>query len=259
MSHRPQPLSFRATMEVIDANVGVGHRHDRPSPFDCAADLLKEMDRHGVDSAVIYHVQGESVSALDGNDLLHEWIEAGAGRLIPQWVAGAHPDCLIQLRGLHADGRVRGVRLHDTDSAQVPLTDWVYGDLLGWLEAEGIPLWVSLADNDVVQLADSLGRYPELVCVLVGAHYRHAAVIRPLLRQLPRSLLELSRDEILGDVESLAQEVGARRLVYGSFHPRYAMGLILYYLHHCDLRQDQLRWICAGNVRRLLGLDGGST
>ncbi len=249
-------LSFRAPGEVIDANVGVGHRHDRPAPFEDASGLLAEMDRHGVDAAVVYHVQGESVSALDGNDLLTEWVE-GQPRLIPQWVAGSDPACLRQLEGLRAEGRLRSVRLHDTASCYNPLTEWIYGDLLVWLEAEGIPLWVSLADNDTVQLADTLGRYPELVSVLVGAHYTHAALVRPLMRKLPRSVLELSRDETPGDVEALQRDVGARRLVYGSFYPRYAMGPILYYLHRCDLTASQLALICAGNVRRLLGEEAG--
>ena len=249
-------LSFRAPEEVIDANVGVGHRHDRPAPFEDPAGLLAEMDRHGVDAAVVYHVQGESVSALDGNDLLREWVE-GQPRLIPQWVAGSDPACLRQLQGLRAEGRLSSVRLHDTASCPNPLTDWIYGDLLEWLQGEGIPLWVSLADNDPAQLADTLGRYPELVSVIVGAHYTHAALVRPLMRKLPRSLLELSRHETPADVEALGRDVGVRRLVYGSFYPRYAMGPILYYLHRCDLPEADRALICAGNVGRLLGESPG--
>jgi hypothetical protein len=250
-------LSFRAQVQVIDANVGVGHRHDRPAPFEDADGLLAEMDRHGVDKAVVYHVQGESVSALDGNDLLHRWA-ADEPRLIPQWVAGSDPACLRQLEGLLAEGRLSSLRLHDTLPSHAPLTDWMYGDLLAWAQSEALPLWVSLADNDIVQLADTLGCYAELECVLVGAHYVHAALVRPLMRHLPRSVLELSRNETVGDVERLAQEVGARRLLYGSFYPRYAMGPMLFYLHRCDLSPDQLQLICAGNARRLLRLEGAS-
>ena len=35
-------LIFSARVPVFDANVGVGHRHDRTAPFESAADLLKE-------------------------------------------------------------------------------------------------------------------------------------------------------------------------------------------------------------------------
>ena len=58
-------------------------------------------------------------------------------------------------------------------------------------------------------------------------------------------------------MEALGRDVGARRLVYGSFYPRYAMGPILYYLHRCDLTAPQLDLICAGNVGRLLGEASG--
>ena len=32
-------LSFRARVPVFDANIGVGHCHDRPSPFTDVAEL----------------------------------------------------------------------------------------------------------------------------------------------------------------------------------------------------------------------------
>jgi len=55
-------------------------------------------------------------------------------------------------------------------------------------------------------------------------------------------------------VESLKRQFGASRLIYGSWYPRYAMGPILFYLHHTDLNEDELRMVCAGNVERILGI-----
>jgi len=130
---------------------------------------------------------------------------------------------------------------------------WVFGEALEWLQAEGVPLWVSVADNPVAEVAELLARFPELDAVLVGAHYTHASVVRPLLRHLPRSRLELSRYEGLGEVEALAREFGSERLLYGSFYPRYALGPILHYLHETDLPEGALAGICGGNLDRLLG------
>ena len=44
-------LSFKSRVPVFDANVGIGNRHDRRSPFDSPDQLLEEMSRHGVDRA----------------------------------------------------------------------------------------------------------------------------------------------------------------------------------------------------------------
>ncbi|MBT3344934.1 MAG: hypothetical protein HN712_22210 [Gemmatimonadetes bacterium] len=247
-------LSFRCESRALDANVGVGHRHDDPSPLGDAAALLAEMDRHGVDTALVNHRQGEMISAMDGNDALHEWIAAGHGRLLPAWMASMVPESLSQLQALHADGKVQAVRLHDTSSTSTPLTCWIYGDLLAWLQQEDLPLWISLADNDTVELADTLSQFRDLRVVLVGAHYSHACYIPQLLRHLPRACLELSRYETPNAIEDLVTQFGAQRLLYGSYSPRYAMGPMLFGLHRLAIEPTELQQILDGTARTLLGL-----
>ena len=123
-------LSFRARVPVFDANIGVGHCHDRPSPFADVAGLRAEMQRHGVERGLIYHLQGETLSAIEGNEALRAWLGDG---LVPQWVAGPSADSLAQLRALHAAGEVRSVRLHNTEASRVPLpTGSTASCSLGW-------------------------------------------------------------------------------------------------------------------------------
>tara|TARA_B100001013_G_scaffold233918_1_gene143870 strand:+ start:1670 stop:2428 length:759 start_codon:yes stop_codon:yes gene_type:complete len=245
-------LSFQAKVPVFDANVGVGHRHDRISPFENATELLAEMERHGVGRALIYHVQGERLSTLDGNNWLEPWIK-GNPELYPQWVVGATADGLDQLRQLHTEGKVTNVRLHNTIECRVPFVDWIYGELLEWLSVQRIPLWVSLADTPPVEIMETLRRYPDLVTVLIGAHYTHSLMVRPLLRYLPNAHLELSRYENLRNLLKLKEEFGPERFVYGSFYPRYAMGPMLFSIHHLGLNQSELMAFCSGNLERILG------
>ena len=40
--------------------------------------------------------------------------------------------------------------------------------------------------------------------------------------------------------------------VYGSFYPRWAMGPMLFYIHHIGLSQAELTAYCAGNLERIL-------
>ena len=98
----------------------------------------------------------------------------------------------------------------------------------------------------------TLAGYPDLRVVIVGAHYSHWAAVRPLLSRLSSCVLELSRYEVLGDVARLVKAYGAERFIYGSFYPRYAMGPILFYLHHIGLTEADLSRICAGGVEELL-------
>ena len=243
-------LDFKARVPVFDANIGVGHRHDRPSPFVDAGGLRAEMDRHGVDRALVYHLQGESISAIEGNEALAGWSDEA---LVPQYVANSADETLEQLRQYHAATPLNSIRLHHTADSLLPFVDWIYGNLLEWLTTERIPLWISLADTPLAEIADALCAFPDLHTVLLGAHYTHTLALRPLLDLLPAAHLELSRYENLGAVEALIADYGAKRFLYGSFYPRLAMGPMLYYLHHIGLDDDALRSVCAGNLQRLLG------
>ena len=253
-------LNFKPRVPVFDANIGVGHGFDQPAPFDNPAELLNEMDRHGVGRALIYHIQGEAISGLDGNEALAEWAD-GEVRLSPQWTASAETDSQRQLQELHGVGKVKSVRLHSTQlgssSVGIPFVDWIYGDMLEWLQAERLPLWISLADTPSTEIMGTLKLFPNLVTVLLGAHYSHAILVRPLLKHLPNAHLELSRYEALGGVVALKYEFGVERLIYGSFYPRYAMGPMLYSIHHTGLSDIELSAICEGNLKRILGEEAG--
>ena len=246
-------LEFHPTVPVFDANIGIGHRHDGVAPFASPTELMAQMRAQGVDRALIYPVQGEAISAIDGNRTLIDWSN-DHDRFHLQWMANPHRDCLEQLQTLHQQGRVSSVRLHSTADSHLSFTNLIYRDLLTWLADEDIPLWVSLADTPADEIAQTLDCYPQLRSALVGAHYMHAMSVKPLLRRLPNAHLELSRYEKLGGIEELRDEFGSERLLYGSYYPRYAMGPILYYLHTADLNPVELAAVCAGNLERILSV-----
>ena len=258
-------LSFKAEVPVIDANVGVGHCNIRPAPFDSPEELLAELHRHGADRALIHHQHGNTLSPISANEFLEEWIEGREDVFIPQWMAGPEPDSLEQLQALHAAGRLTNVRFHESGASRVPFVQWVYGDVLEWLQQERIPVWISLHDTwdatwtvrtntPVTEIMEILQAYPEMVTVLVGAHYSHSHYVRPFLK-LPNTYLELSRYEVLRAVEEIVNEFGPDRFLYGSFYPRLAMGTMLYYIHTLGFDEQTLKALCAGNLERLL--EGG--
>jgi hypothetical protein len=254
-------LDFRPRVPVFDANVRVGDTPSAVSPSPTPADLFRELGRHGVERAVVYHAQTELRSPTEGNRRLEEWL--GDSRLTPQWSILPLAESLRQVQDLHAAGRVSSVRFYEVRHAEIPFPParlpfrrWAWDEVLSWLSAEGIPAWIPLPDADPNEIVDTLSAYPDLVTVLVGAHYSHALLVRPLLRALPRTYLELSRYEPIGEVEALRDEFGAGRLVYGSWYSRYCMGPMLYYLHGTDMTDDELALVCDGNLERILRGEG---
>jgi hypothetical protein len=244
-------LHFTARVPVFDANIRVGDRHDEATMCRDRAALLAEMDRHGVERAVIYHAQTEDISPLEGNAALELWLGEDQ-RLIPQWSVLPVAASQEQIQRLHSQGRVSSVRLQETDTVGLPFRPWAYGELLGWLSEQQIPVWIALPEFYPDELVSTLSLYPKLVVVLVGAHYVHHLQVRPLLHVLPNAYLELSRYEPIGDIEALCAEMGAERFLYGSWYWRYAMGPMLFYLHHMNVTEEALALICGGNVERIL-------
>ena len=192
-----------------------------------------------------------TISPLDGNCYLESWLDNG-GRIYPQWLVMPSPDSIAQVQTLYAKGKVQSVRLYNTRAIGLPFRPWVYDGLLSWLSQVRVPTFISLPDADSDELVTTLSAYPRLVTVLVGAHYQHALWVRPVLAALPNAYLELSRYEPIGEIEALRDEFGARRLIYGSWYPRYAMGPMLFYLHHTTLTEAELALVCAGNLTRIL-------
>ena len=244
-------LSFKTRIPVFDANICVGDLHDGLSFCRNRDQLLTEMDLHGVHRALVYHVQAETISPLDGNCYLESWLDNG-GRIYPQWLVMPSPDSIAQVQTLYAKGKVQSVRLYNTCAIGLPFRPWVYDGLLSWLSQVRVPTFISLPDADSDELVTTLSAYPKLVTVLVGAHYQNALWVRPVLAALPNAYLELSRYEPIGEIEALRDEFGARRLIYGSWYPRYAMGPMLFYLHHTTLTEAELALVCAGNLTRIL-------
>jgi len=253
-------LNFKARVPVFDANVRVGDRPEEVSPCRNRNDLLAEMDRHGVERALIYHAQGEHRSPIDGNEDLEEWI-GNDERLQPLWSVLSSDPSLAQIKDLHAKGRVNCARLHIHDTIHqlgLIFKPWAYDILLSWFSDNHIPLWIPLLETENEDIVSTLQDYPNLVTVIVGAHYRHSLWVRPAMKALPNAYLELSRYEPLGEIEALRNEFGVERLVYGSYYSRFIMGPMLFYLHHTNLSDDELKLVCSGNLKRILANAGKS-
>ena len=245
-------LTFSPRVPVIDANICVGNHNTGPSPCQTPTELLAEMDIFGVQRAVIYHAQGEHISPTDGNTMLANWLDKD-GRLIPQWAVMPVEVSIKQIEDLYAQGKASSVRLHNTHG-NLPFRPWGFDNLLSFLSEVEIPLLIPLVDVDLNDLAITLNSYPTIQTVLIGAHYTHNLAVRNLLLANSNTVLELSRYEPIGAVEDLVDEFGAERFIYGSWYPRYAMGPILFYLHHTRISEEDLALICGGNTERLLGL-----
>ena len=256
-------LDFRPEVPAFDANAALGRRHDRRVSKDSAAELLAEMDRAGVQRALVYAPHAAAYDSTEGNAGLLEAI-GDETRLVPQFVCNPAFDDFEATKAQIEAADVRAVRmlpmLH-----HYPFRPWVVGEWLTWLAARRIPLWLPMsyetnwldgdgAELDAHAVYETVGEFPDLAVVLSEVHYRQASWAPPLLRSLPNLSIEVSRYVIVDGIARLLDDIGPRRILFGSRYPEQAIAPQLYHLHRIGLNETDLRATCGGNLARLLGM-----
>ncbi|WP_232661296.1 amidohydrolase family protein [Pseudonocardia sp. TRM90224] len=227
--------------KVIDA-----HRLAGPVPFDdLPTDPRPEMERLGIDSALVTHTIGLYSDPQAGNDALAQLTDP---RLIPvpvvvPGVAGAD---------VHAAG-ARLVRLcpqrHRFDLTG-PIALRTLGDL-------GVPVAVDFEETSPAELRTLAGHLTELRMLVLNPGYRHLRALAELLAVAPNVWTEIGTVNTEGGVEWLAERFGAQRLVFGTGAPVLDDCGPRFLLDHLDLPPADVDLIAAGSLEGLLeGLPG---
>ena len=257
-------LHFRPSVPVFDANMALGRRHDRRVLFDSVEDALREMDRAGVERALVY----STVAATDpigGN----RWLEATLAdepRLVPQLIGSPPRDDLEQFAAFMAAGRASSMRMLPALHGY-PLRRWMVGEWFEWASATDVPVWLPvnfgaprreevlgyLDEFDPSALYDTLSGFPDLAVVLTEVQYAQAPWALGLMKALPNLHMEISRFVSTDGVAKLLRIAGESRVLFGSRFPDSPLAAQLYHLHRYGLPESTLRAICGENLERLLG------
>lgn len=242
----------------FDVNVFIGRPATAvPRPAPTAMDLLAEMDRNGVDRALVWHIAQHDYAPTTGNDLLAEQI-APHDRLLGCWTL--LPTCLPEfpkpdeLVVRMKDNRVRALRVFPEPHRYL-LRREVFGPIFDVMIERRIPLILSNARGASWQaIYDLLADLPELVCV-VSDHGCWGADrwFRPLMDRYQDVYVDLSDYLLDGGIESLVADYGASRLLYGSGFPMQYPGGMMMAILHSEISPRDKKAIASGNLDRMLG------
>jgi len=251
-------------LPFFDCNAFIGRAIARqPGAPETPDELLAEMDRLGIEQALVYHAWARLGDVAEGNRALEREI-AGRERLHACWVLlphqtgeGADPVRLV------AEMRERGARAARVfpNDHMFPLAEWCFG-----------PMAAALAESDIALLVD-FGRthwrdpctdwdavrglclaHPRLKVILVREGVAADRWLYPLLGELDNLFVELSYYQIHAGLAEIARRFGVERLVFGTGLPAFAAGGPMAAVLFSQLSDDEKRTVAGDGLKRMLGL-----
>ena len=271
------PPAYDCNVWIGETDVDpIGHRLERPESggVDTRDALLEEMDRVGIDRALVYHVTARTENARSGNELLVEQI-ADHPRLTPCWVAS--PDAIDDYGSVDAFVEA----MNEADVGAVRLFPGEQDYHLADDEIE--PLLAALGREDALLILDALNSqgdgftYEELG--EVAAEHAHTAYDRPGLDVVVTNMtspsiggsfsrmsdivdavngtsnlyLDTARFQIHDGLRQFVDECGVEKLLFGTHLPHASAGAGIAAVMQSSLTTEAKRKVMGENLGRLLG------
>jgi predicted TIM-barrel fold metal-dependent hydrolase len=258
-------------MKLLDANAWLGHYPFRAVPDTSPEGLLRLMDRHGIERAVVSSLHSVFYSdAHSGNEELARWIKPYRDRLIPcATLNPAYPGWEQDLRQCCDEWNMRGLRLfpshHRFSLTSPPCVDLVRAATQRALHV-AIPLrledrrqqhWMDqtaeVSLGEIAALSRACLQAQLVVLEAIGVE-SSPFVSDPSLKGA-NVYFEFSRmaTVLQKTIPMLLERAGAHRLVFGTGMPLKIPGPALLKLELLDVADDVKAQLAAGNAERLLG------
>lgn len=261
-------------MKIIDCSASIGlasvnkfivNHEDYPicervDQAATAADLLAEMDRCGVDEAIVYHQSMVDVAPDHGNKALLSDPANYTGRL--KGVLGVLPSVsdagfsVEEIFALIKKHGIFGVRAWPQLN-RFMLDRVTCGDLLDALTEKKVPLYLSPEDNWKF-IFDAMKEFPDLTVIVTNyGLWGSDRFFYPLVRAYPNLYVDMSDFQEIRGVEAFVDKFGSERMLYGSNFPSDNMVGPLAALLGAKVRSADKENIAHGNAERLWAENGG--
>ena len=251
-------------MQLLDFNAALGGTRTPPNGFERRDALLAEMDRLGIQTALVHHMLAAEGDIARGNHMLLKQL-GGCDRMLPCWVCvppalGDFPPPSETVQQARSAG-VRAMRLFPLHSLY-SLSAWVLGPLLTVLELAQMPLVLDYGTfhwsqrripwEEVRRLCED---FPRLSIVVLGPTVGDTRDMVALLHRLPNLLVEMHAFALPEGLALLAREGLASKTLFGTGLPQCAGECAAEQARRADLTPQDRCAFMAGNARRILGLE----
>lgn len=246
-------------LPFFDANCALGAPMNGGANFAAGvAELLAEMDRMGVERALVRYNNMENGAAF-ANDRIAELLADDAGhRLLGVW--HILPEQCDELP--HGDAFFNAME-HKRIAALSHLAApecWVpcrltIGPIMDAARERRIPFITSHRNysDSWAGLYRFIQEFPDNIFIVIpDSLWGVDRQIRPLIENFPNVYLETSTFWLPEGLRDIALQYGARRIVYGSGFPQYNQGSMMSVIRNLELEEADKRLVASGNLERIL-------
>lgn len=244
----------------FDANARIGTpMHDVLEYAPDTGTLLREMDRNGVDKALVREVNVTAAGADYANKAIARRLEDDPeGRLSGVW--SILPPCTHELPeggeffAAMKRHRIKALIPDPAGHHWVP-DRLVIGKIMDEAAERRIPVLVgtqTLGSWGAVYAF--LKEFPKnrYICMTHNLYWGTDRYFRPLLENFPGFHIEVSTYWVPEGVTDLVNEYGAERVLYGSGYPEFMFGSMMLSLKNSDISDEAKRLIAGKNLEKLL-------
>ena len=248
-------------MEFFDCNTFIGlPTNGALRPVKTAEDLIAQMDRSGIEKALVWHIAQKDYSATAGNKMLAEAIAEHRDRLVGCWtIVPEQTGEMPAPKKFFADMAKAGVKALRAfpEIHRFLLRKEVFGELFEAMEKSKVPLLLAMKSGvgaDWNGLYDLLADFPKLTVIMcdVGL-WGPDRYIRPLFDRYPNVYVELSEYVVDGGIEGICDRYGPGRLLFGTCFPVLDHGGPMLAIKHSKIPEKSKEMIASGNIERILG------
>lgn len=261
IEYKDDPFSLKppAKRGIIDLHVHQGKTNPVPSGTETADGIIRNMDRCGIDAAILTSVWSCYGEVKRGNKAVSEACARYPGRLFGYLTLDPkYPEEILSEIELYGNNPAfRGIKLHALH--EVDIADQRHNLIFSFADKKG---WFLLchSSNDPSKWEKICNTYKNAKFIV--AHSGASDPINPVvlrLAELTRKCNNLYLDcgssgMIPGALERLAAVAGAEHLTYGSDFPMFDFGYETGRIICSSLTEEQKDMILYGNAKKLLGL-----
>lgn len=220
--------------------------------------LLADMDRCGVDRALVRHGNFKQLGAEAGNRELAELLASDdSGRLCGVWCI--LPDQCPELPQGEAffaamkKHNIRALTLYPDDHLFTPCR-WAIGRIMDAAAERRIPVLFETMKNDWNNIYAFVREFPRNRVVIheYWGKWGHDRQLRPLLENCENVFYSIGGYQVPEGLRDLVELYGAHRILYGSGYPRYNHGTGMLQLKQGGMSDEAVAKIAGKNLEKLL-------